>query len=134
MPWFSRHSVVITESTHWVIMKLQCIEPMKSIVVATDGKSLDGWEWCILSVSYTARVHLKVSQLINSRDQSTSQNKDSCHQRNQRCNLEPGPTLTFPYTLSPRPGELLCPLITYPSILTLSSSFSIGKCLPDQGD
>ena len=56
--------MVITESMHWVIMKLQCIEPMKSIVVATDGKSLDGWERCTLSVSYTARVHLKVSQLI----------------------------------------------------------------------
>lgn len=36
-----------------------------------------------------------------SRDQSTSQNKDSCHQRKQRCNLHPGPTLTF--SLHPQP-------------------------------
>lgn len=56
--------MVVTESMQRVIMKLQCIKSMKIIVVATDGKSLDGWEWCIPSVSYIARVHLKVSQLI----------------------------------------------------------------------
>lgn len=55
--------MIATESMHRVTMKLQCIKSMKSLVT-TDGKSLDGWEWCILSVSYIARVHLKVSQLI----------------------------------------------------------------------
>lgn len=123
------HSVVVTESMQRLLCNFSVLNHENHCCCYWWEEP--GWMGMVIPSCLTLPESTGESA-DTSRDQSMSQNKDSCHQRSQRCNLDPGPTLTFSlHPSSPRPGESCAHwslIHLYSSLLLL---FYRKKCLPD---